>query len=117
MNQGTAAERTATTNNDGDFSIPNLPPATYSMRHPYLTGRDNLRRLDAFDASTDPATQAERIGAALERVGLAAAATKTFRRYSLGMKQRLGLAAALAAAARFADSRRADERPRPARHP
>jgi hypothetical protein len=32
VNQGTAAERTATTNNDGDFSIPNLPPATYSMR-------------------------------------------------------------------------------------
>jgi hypothetical protein len=31
-NQGTAAERTATTNNDGDFSIPNLPPATYSLR-------------------------------------------------------------------------------------
>ena len=63
--------------------------------HPYLSGRDNLRRLDAFDASTDPATQAERIGAALERVGLAAAAMKTYRRYSLGMKQRLGLAAAL----------------------
>ena len=32
VNRGTAAERTATTNNDGDFSIPNLPPATYSMR-------------------------------------------------------------------------------------
>ncbi len=32
VNLGTAAERTATTNNDGDFSIPNLPPATYSMR-------------------------------------------------------------------------------------
>jgi Carboxypeptidase regulatory-like domain/TonB-dependent Receptor Plug Domain/TonB dependent receptor len=32
VNQGTAAERTATTNNDGDFSIPNLPPATYSLR-------------------------------------------------------------------------------------
>ena len=63
--------------------------------HPYLSGRDNLRRLDAFDATTDPATHAERIGAALERVGLGAAATKTYRRYSLGMKQRLGLAAAL----------------------
>jgi ABC-2 type transport system ATP-binding protein len=31
----------------------------------------------------------------LSRVGLSAAAKKTFRRYSLGMKQRLGLAAAL----------------------
>ncbi|HEY3923381.1 MAG TPA: ATP-binding cassette domain-containing protein [Acidothermaceae bacterium] len=63
--------------------------------HPYLTGHDNLRRLDAYDASTDPSTSASRIGSALERVGLSAAAKKTYRRYSLGMKQRLGLAAAL----------------------
>ncbi len=63
--------------------------------HLYLSGRDNLRRLDAFDASTDPATRGRRIDAALERVGLAAAAGKKFRRYSLGMKQRLGLAATL----------------------
>ncbi|MDX6210563.1 MAG: type transport system ATP-binding protein [Frankiales bacterium] len=63
--------------------------------HPYLTGQDNLRRLDAYDASTDPATSAQRIAHALERVGLGAAARKNFRRYSLGMKQRLGLAAAL----------------------
>ena len=63
--------------------------------HPYLSGQDNLRRLDAFDASTDPSTRKARIGSALERVGLSAAATKKFRRYSLGMKQRLGLAATL----------------------
>ena len=63
--------------------------------HPYLSGLDNLRRLDDFDASTDPRTARQRIGTALERVGLAAAARKTYRRYSLGMKQRLGLAAAL----------------------
>ncbi len=63
--------------------------------HPYLSGLDNLRRLDAFDASTDPSTRKARIGSALERVGLAAAAGKKFRRYSLGMKQRLGLAATL----------------------
>jgi ABC-2 type transport system ATP-binding protein len=63
--------------------------------HPYLSGRDNLRRLDAFDASTDTSTSARRISAALDRVGLAAAARKKFRRYSLGMKQRLGLAATL----------------------
>ncbi len=37
----------------------------------------------------------ERVGQALERVGLAAAAGKKARAYSLGMKQRLGLAAAL----------------------
>ena len=63
--------------------------------HPYLSGYDNLRRLDEFDASTDPRTAKHRIGTALDRVGLTAAARKSFRRYSLGMKQRLGLAAAL----------------------
>ncbi|MFL6239331.1 MAG: ABC transporter ATP-binding protein [Actinomycetes bacterium] len=63
--------------------------------HPYLSGRDNLRRLDSFDATADPQTQKARIDAALARVGLSSAAKKIFRRYSLGMKQRLGLAAAL----------------------
>lgn len=63
--------------------------------HPYLSGRANLRRLDAADATADPATAGTRIGAALERVGLAAAAGKRYRQYSLGMKQRLGIAAAL----------------------
>jgi ABC-2 type transport system ATP-binding protein len=63
--------------------------------HPYLSGADNLRRLDAFDATTDPATSRTRIASALDRVGLSAAAGKNYRRYSLGMKQRLGLAAAL----------------------
>jgi ABC-2 type transport system ATP-binding protein len=63
--------------------------------HPYLSGQANLRRLDASDATADPATSAKRIQAALARVGLTAAAGKRFRNYSLGMKQRLGLAAAL----------------------
>jgi len=63
--------------------------------HPYLSGRDNLRRLDACDATADPATRDERIERALDRVGLRAAAGKRYRQYSLGMKQRLGIAAAL----------------------
>jgi len=63
--------------------------------HPYLSGTENLRRLDEFDATTDPRTSKERVAAALERVGLTAAAKKNYRRYSLGMKQRLGIAAAL----------------------
>ncbi|MEV0645749.1 ABC transporter ATP-binding protein [Phytomonospora sp. NPDC050363] len=63
--------------------------------HPYLSGVDNLRRIDAVDRSTDPATVAERIESALDRVGLRAAARKRFRAYSLGMKQRLAIAGAL----------------------
>ena len=63
--------------------------------HPYLSGRANLHRLDAADARSDPTTSERRIGAALDRVGLAAAAGKKYRAYSLGMRQRLGIAAAL----------------------
>jgi ABC-2 type transport system ATP-binding protein len=63
--------------------------------HPYLTGLANLRRLDSADATADPRTRRTRIDAALTRVGLTAAAGKKYRNYSLGMKQRLGLAAAL----------------------
>jgi ABC-type multidrug transport system ATPase subunit len=63
--------------------------------HPYLTGDANLRRLDACDRTADPGTSKRRIGEALARVGLTAAAGKKYRNYSLGMKQRLGLAAAL----------------------
>ena len=63
--------------------------------HPYLSGRDNLIRLDAADRTVVPAKARDRVGTALERVGLAAAATKRYRNYSLGMRQRLGLAGAL----------------------
>jgi ABC-2 type transport system ATP-binding protein len=63
--------------------------------HPYLSGWDNLARLDRMDTTADPSTHRERLEAALARVGLTAAAQKRFRQYSLGMKQRLGIAAAL----------------------
>jgi ABC-2 type transport system ATP-binding protein len=63
--------------------------------YPYLTGAQNLTRYDAADRSADPRTRAARIGTALERVGLSNAADKKAKAYSLGMKQRLGLAAAL----------------------
>ncbi len=66
-------------------------PALYG----FLTGRDNLTRFDAADPSADPGTRAARVTAALERVGLAGAAGRKARTYSLGMKQRLGLASAL----------------------
>ncbi|MEU3460917.1 ABC transporter ATP-binding protein [Streptomyces sp. NPDC006733] len=66
-------------------------PALYG----FLSGRENLVRYDSADPTADPRTRAARVGDALDRVGLAAAAGKKARAYSLGMKQRLGLASAL----------------------
>ncbi|MFI2300981.1 ABC transporter ATP-binding protein [Actinacidiphila glaucinigra] len=66
-------------------------PALYG----FLSGRDNLLRFDAADPTAGPRTRGARVDTALERVGLAAVAGKKARAYSLGMKQRLGLAAAL----------------------
>jgi len=63
--------------------------------HPYLSGAANLRRLDAADRSVRGASSRRRVGDALDRVGLGAAAGKRYRSYSLGMRQRLGLAGAL----------------------
>jgi len=63
--------------------------------HPYLSGLNNLRRLDAADRTVDPSTSEIRIHSALERVGLLAAAGKRYRAYSLGMRQRLAIAAGL----------------------
>ncbi|MFE9554236.1 ABC transporter ATP-binding protein [Streptomyces sp. NPDC006703] len=66
-------------------------PALYG----FLSGRDNLLRYDAADPTADPRTRTARVSVALDRVGLTSAAGKKARAYSLGMKQRLGLAAAL----------------------
>ncbi|MET9531568.1 ABC transporter ATP-binding protein [Streptomyces sp. NPDC006649] len=66
-------------------------PALYG----FLSGRDNLLRYDSADPQADPRTRRARVDAALERVGLAHAAAKKAKAYSLGMKQRLGLASAL----------------------
>ena len=66
-------------------------PACY----PFLTGQENLARLDAADPTSVRRTRSARIDHALDRVGLAAASGKRYRAYSLGMRQRLGIAAAL----------------------
>jgi len=63
--------------------------------YPFLTGAANLARYDAADRRADPATAKSRIGKALDLVGLTAAAGKRYRHYSLGMKQRLAIAAGL----------------------
>lgn len=63
--------------------------------YPFLSGTANLHRLDAATRHTAPATRKARVNQALERVGLGHAAGKRVHAYSLGMKQRLGIANAL----------------------
>lgn len=63
--------------------------------YPFLSGAANLRRLDSADRHARPRSRTARVEHALERVGLTHAAGKKVRAYSLGMKQRLGIANAL----------------------
>lgn len=58
--------------------------------YPHLSGRDNLRILGKTMGLVDPP-----IDILLERVDLAAGGRRKVKEYSLGMKQRLGVAAAL----------------------
>lgn len=58
--------------------------------YPFLSGRDNLAMLAAYTG-----TPTRRIDEVLGMVRLADRAGDSFRTYSLGMKQRLGVAAAL----------------------
>ncbi|WP_405167610.1 ABC transporter ATP-binding protein [Nocardia sp. NBC_01499] len=58
--------------------------------YPYLSGRDNLRVLAKYRGIGN-----SEVEQALDRVGLANRADDKFRTYSLGMKQRLGVGAAL----------------------
>src|ERR1700712_5107943 len=58
--------------------------------YPYLSGRDNLRVLARYRDIDDRA-----VDAVLARVDLATRGRDRYSRYSLGMKQRLGVAAAL----------------------
>jgi ABC-type multidrug transport system ATPase subunit len=58
--------------------------------YPYLSGYDNLRVISRYAGVPRP-----RIGEVLETVELSGRAKDRFKKYSLGMKQRLGVAAAL----------------------
>ena len=63
--------------------------------YPFLSGAANLRRFDTADRLAPGRTRRARVDRALERVGLSNAAGKKVSAYSLGMKQRLGIANAL----------------------
>ena len=107
-----------------DDRRPAVPP-------PRTTRRASSARRSSRRASTRPARRATTcascapspacpISAAdevLELVGLRDAARRKVRGYSMGMRQRLGLAAALLGDPRGARARRAGQRPRPGRHP
>ncbi len=62
---------------------------------PHLNGRANLRLLDAAGPGGRRRDRRARVEEALERVGLAGVDRRPVRAYSLGMRQRLGIAAAL----------------------
>ena len=61
----------------------------------HLSGRTNLRLLDAAGPGGGRRDRRARVDEVLERVGLAGIDRRPVRAYSLGMRQRLGLAAAL----------------------
>jgi ABC-2 type transport system ATP-binding protein len=66
-------------------------PAVY----PHLPGRTNLALFDAAGPGSVRRTRRQRVQQALERVGLAGIDRRPVKAYSLGMRQRLGLAGAL----------------------
>ena len=66
-------------------------PAFYG----HLSGRANLRLSDAAGPGGARRTRRKRVDEALEQVGLAGIDRRPVRAYSLGMRQRLGLASAL----------------------
>ena len=59
--------------------------------YPYLSGRQNLEYFQGVTGRRDP----RELDELLDRVGLLSRAGDKYRTYSLGMKQRLGLAYAL----------------------
>ena len=65
--------------------------------YPYLSGKDNLHAVAAASGMVSGSASNRRVEEVLEIVELGAQAEDAFRNYSLGMKQRLGIGAALLA--------------------
>lgn len=65
------------------------------MFYPFLTGRDNLRTLGATSGMQQGRVNNHRFDEVLEIVDLRSYEQLIYRKYSTGMKQRLGIAAAL----------------------
>ena len=84
--------------------------------HPYLTGAQNLRRLDVSDATADPRDESDphrrRAGAGRAHRGGRQEVPQLLTRHEAAARPR----GRVAPTARPAHPRRADERPRPARH-
>jgi ABC-2 type transport system ATP-binding protein len=66
-------------------------PAHYG----HLSGRENLSLLDASGRGGSWRTRRQRVGDVLDQVGLGGVGRRPVKAYSLGMRQRLGLAGAL----------------------
>jgi ABC-2 type transport system ATP-binding protein len=66
-------------------------PAHYG----HLSGKENLSLLDASGRGGSWRTRSARVAEALEQVGLSGVGRRPVKAYSLGMRQRLGLAGAL----------------------
>ncbi len=63
--------------------------------YPFLSGEDNLRGVATFAGLPANGATLERVREVLAQVGLGERGKDLYKRYSLGMKQRLGIAATL----------------------
>ncbi len=69
--------------------------------YPYMSGSRNLITFDAAGADGPRSTRTHRVRDVMDRVGLGDVGDRVLKAYSLGMRQRLGLAAALLRAPRL----------------
>ena len=76
-------------------TLPHVGALVEGRLLPLALGPGQLGQVRRHGPDWRSPTRAKRIAEALERVGLTAAAKKRYRAYSLGMRQRLGLAWAL----------------------